>query len=378
MPPPRQSAPTSSCRTPGRARSIVASRSASAGRVRPARRAAAKTASCATRMPPPNAATSGIHESPGREAGRDRAVVGEDRDDRVGERAPGEQAEHAGDDGHDQRLAGDQPPDLMRRGAERAQHGDLAPPLRDGERERAGDDEQRDRAGDPAHRPEDRDERRAVGGARVAGVGVGRVVAVEDLEGRRGGEPAAARRARRGGGRRGGGRVRRGAAAASRDGAAMALTSPACPTGGRRLVGEEERRRAGRAADGAGDAERRLARGRRDAHPRAGGQPLVGDHLARAGRRASRGQAVGRQRGARPAVGVQRPGAEAAAARPRADRERDVPDAALDARDERGVEPRRGHRRIGAVLRAGSRPRRPRSDRGRARSSAPSISSPVP
>ena len=34
-------------------------------------------------------------------------------------------------------------------------------------------------------------------------------------------------------------------------------------------VREEERRRAGRAADGAGDAEGRLARGRRDAHTRA-------------------------------------------------------------------------------------------------------------
>ena len=39
-------------------------------------------------------------------------------------------------------------------------------------------------AGDPAHRAEDRDERGAVGGARVARVGVGRVVAVEHLDAR--------------------------------------------------------------------------------------------------------------------------------------------------------------------------------------------------
>ena len=63
----------------------------------------------------------------------------------------------------DQRLAGDQPADLARRRAERAQHRGLAPALGDRERERAGDDEQRDGAGDAAHRAEDRDQGLAVG-----------------------------------------------------------------------------------------------------------------------------------------------------------------------------------------------------------------------
>ena len=143
-PPPSSSTPAPSWRTPGRACSIAASRSASAGRVRPARRAAAKTATCAIRMPPPNAATSGIHDVPGREAGRDRAVVGHDVHDRGRQRPTGEQAERAGDDRDDQRLAGDQPPHLVRRGAERAQHRDLAAALHDRQRERPGDDEQRD------------------------------------------------------------------------------------------------------------------------------------------------------------------------------------------------------------------------------------------
>ncbi len=54
----------------GRGCSIAASRSASAGRVLPARRAAAKTDELGDQqMPPPSAATSGIHEWPGAKPG---------------------------------------------------------------------------------------------------------------------------------------------------------------------------------------------------------------------------------------------------------------------------------------------------------------------
>ena len=71
-PPPRQSTPLSVWTSPGRACSIATSRSASLGRTRPARRAAATTASCARPMPPPRATASGIHECPRRAAARRR------------------------------------------------------------------------------------------------------------------------------------------------------------------------------------------------------------------------------------------------------------------------------------------------------------------
>ena len=61
-PPPIRDTPHSSANQPGRGCSIAASRSASAGRTRPARQAAANTASCATATPIPSAATRGIHE----------------------------------------------------------------------------------------------------------------------------------------------------------------------------------------------------------------------------------------------------------------------------------------------------------------------------
>ena len=93
----------------------------------------------------------------------------------------------------EQRLGRDQAADLARRRPERAQHRGLPPALGDRERERAGDHEQRDEAGDAAHRAEDRDQRLTVGRLRVAGVGVGRVGAVEHVEPR----ARPARRARR-------------------------------------------------------------------------------------------------------------------------------------------------------------------------------------
>ena len=64
-PPPRHSTPVTSWVTLGRPCSIATSRSASAGRTRPARRAAARTASWAVTMPPPAAAASGIQERDG-------------------------------------------------------------------------------------------------------------------------------------------------------------------------------------------------------------------------------------------------------------------------------------------------------------------------
>ena len=116
------------------------------------------------------------------EAGRHHAVVGQHADDGAGERPAREQAEPARDHREQERLRRDQPPDLARRRPEGAQHRRLTAALGDRERERARHDEQRDGARDPAHRPEDRDEGGAIGRARVAGVGVRRVVAVEDLD----------------------------------------------------------------------------------------------------------------------------------------------------------------------------------------------------
>ena len=68
-PPSRHATPATTRTNPGRGCSIATSRSASAGGMRPARRAAAKTASCAIRTPMPSAATSGTIESAGANAG---------------------------------------------------------------------------------------------------------------------------------------------------------------------------------------------------------------------------------------------------------------------------------------------------------------------
>ena len=119
-----------------------------------------------------SAATSGMDECAGRERRSDLAAILQDADDEVRERPPCEQPESARKQRHEQRLAGDEAPDLARRRTERAQHRGLPPPLGDRERERPGDHEQRDRTGDPAHRAEDRDEPRTVGGGRVARVGI--------------------------------------------------------------------------------------------------------------------------------------------------------------------------------------------------------------
>ena len=116
------------------------------------------------------------------EAVRRDAVVGEDPDDRVRERPARQQTERGRRHRQDQRLGGQQAADLARRRAQGAQHGGLAPALSDGERERAGHHEQRDGSGDTAHHAEDGDQAFAVGGLRVAGVGVGAVAAVEHVD----------------------------------------------------------------------------------------------------------------------------------------------------------------------------------------------------
>ncbi len=174
-------APASVRIKPGRGCSIATSRSASAGGMRPARRAAAATASCADRDAHGERRGQRDQRVPGREPGADLAAVDEHADDGVGERAPGEQPERARDQRHQQRLARDQAAHLPWRRAERAQDGRLAPPLGDREGERAGDDEQGDRARDPAERPEDRDQPGAVGRGRVARVRVRGVAGVEDV-----------------------------------------------------------------------------------------------------------------------------------------------------------------------------------------------------
>ena len=168
--------------TPGRPCSTATSRSASAGRTLPARRAAATTATCAMPTPMPSAAASGIHEWPGtKPAGT--SPWPEQVDERVRRAAgPAQQAEPARDERDEERLGRDQAADLARGRAERPQDRGLAAPLGDRERERAGDDEQRHEAGDAAHRAEDRDQRLAVARLRVTGVGVGGVGAVEHLE----------------------------------------------------------------------------------------------------------------------------------------------------------------------------------------------------
>ena len=123
------------------------------GARRPARRAAATTASWAIPMPSPTRRGERDPGGAGREALRHGAVIGERVGERAREQAAGEHAERARRARPRSAPRRRQPPDLARRRAEGAQHRGLAPPLGDRERERAGHHEQRDRAGDPAHRP---------------------------------------------------------------------------------------------------------------------------------------------------------------------------------------------------------------------------------
>ena len=190
-PPPSAITPVSVRTTPGRPCSIATSRSASAGRTLPARRAAATTASWAMPTPIPSAATSGIQECPGVKPAGTSPWPASRSTSALASGRPASRPSALADQRDEQRLRGDQPADLARRRPEGAQHRGLPPALGDHERERAGDDEQRHEAGDAAHRAEDRDERRTVARLRVAGVGVGRVGAVEHVEAR----PCPARRA---------------------------------------------------------------------------------------------------------------------------------------------------------------------------------------
>ena len=269
----------------------------------------------------------------GLEAERHRAVIGEHAGERVGQRAAGDQAEPAGDERDEQRLVRDQPAHLTRAGAERAQHGGLAPALGDRQRERAGDDEQRDGAGQAAHRAEDCHHRLAVAGVGVARIGIGGVVAVEHVD-------AAAELLAQ-------------PVAQGRDAGAGLCEdadrrhAPGRPgqAGGRR-VGEEQRSLtpvapAGRARQPA-HADGGLPAGGGDPQRVAGAdaEARVGHDLARAGRRAAGGEGVGEQRGAREAVAAHAlAGAdlERRAAGARTDRERHVADRPCDTGDALGA-----------------------------------------
>ena len=110
------------------------------------------------------------------------AAIGEDVDDQIRERAARDDAQHTGDERHEQRLPGDEPADLAWRRAQGPEHSSLAPALRDGEGERPRDHEEGDRAGDASQSAEDGDEPGTVRSGRIAGVGVGGALAIEDLD----------------------------------------------------------------------------------------------------------------------------------------------------------------------------------------------------
>ena len=251
----------------------------------------------------------------------------------------------------------------MRGGAERAQHGDLAATLDDRERERAGHDEQRDGAGDPSHGAEDGDEcrlgRRRGDHRRRRGTRASR-----SRTSRGAARPAvaevaapASRRAR------GGALTAAGGRRSARGRGAVAWRAARRSAASSRYRDRvDQPRRAGEAGGGAsaknsvggpagprtGPVTRKVASpaGRRDAHARSR-RPAARRRRPRAGRRlATRREAVGRERGARPRVGAQLPSRRAGDASTRR-RERDVPDAALEAGDRRGVEPGHGPRRVG-------------------------------
>ena len=292
-----------------------------------------------------------------RERRSDLAAIGEDVHDEVRERAARDQAERAGDQRHEQRFAGDQPADLRRGRAECAQHGGLPPALGDGERERPGHDEQRDGAGDAAQRAEDGDEAGTIRSGRVAGVGIGRVPAIEDLDPAP--EALLQATAQYGGGGPGLGD--------HADGVDLPGSAGQCGGDG----GCEEHRGLALVARAAGvgepaDAVARVTGGRDDPQHRADvrAQPDVGDHVARPAGRASGGEAIRRERRAVPAVADRAgPRARRRSRRPRRSRHRP------GTRCRR----RRGRRRDGRDAldrRAGSR--------GPGMTSTPSASSPRP
>ena len=272
---------------------------------------------------------------PGLEAVRRDAVVGEDPDDRVRERPARQQAERGRRDRQDQRLGGQQAADLPRRRAQGAQHGGLAPALSDGERERAGHHEQRDGSGDAAHHAEDGDQAFAVGGLRVAGVGVGAVAGVEHVDAgpHRSAQPRAQLARRRAGLGHDADRV------------------DAPRRAGQRLRGARRRRtrppgrdRGGPAVGQAGDAVGAVAPGRDDPDglPDAHAEACVGHDVAGTGRargRRSAGTGSARRCPSRGRAGARRqPCRRAVRGRPRRPRRR---------RRRRRRAPRRARRRRG-------------------------------
>ena len=118
----------------------------------------------------------------GLEAGRDRAVVGHDVHDRGRQRSAGEQAERPATT--DTISAS---PAISRRtwcGAAPSARSTAISPRRCtiASENVPATTNSASIAADPAHRPEDRHQRDPVGGARIARVGVGRMVAIEHLQ----------------------------------------------------------------------------------------------------------------------------------------------------------------------------------------------------
>ena len=134
------------------------------------------------RRPSPSAAASGIHECPGAKPAGTSPWSARQVDQRVGERPAGEQAERAGDERDEQRLgrrsaAGPGAAWRRARAAPRSPAGAGRSRARTSRRPRTAPRRRR-------CRPSCRRSRsaRAVGRPRVAGVGVGRVGAVEHLD----------------------------------------------------------------------------------------------------------------------------------------------------------------------------------------------------
>ena len=128
--------------------STAASRNASNGRTRAARRDADQTASSAITGP----ATSETRDRPGLvpdpEGRRFEADVDEQPTQRRGERRADQQADDPADGADDERLGVHHAADLASGGADGAQQAQLTAALRDGEREGGGDHEHRDEAGE--------------------------------------------------------------------------------------------------------------------------------------------------------------------------------------------------------------------------------------
>ena len=132
--------------------STAPSCSAAIGGTRVARAAGTTAESSVTRMPTASATTTVRGASTRPLCGMSMLGGLEELDDAGGDAEAGEDAQHRREQAHDERLAGDAEQHLAPRGAEGAQHGELAAPLGDGHREGVEDDEGADEHGDAAER----------------------------------------------------------------------------------------------------------------------------------------------------------------------------------------------------------------------------------